>query len=307
MATRERIHGEIQERLAAREARKPSRRRRILAEVLAAAVALVIALGGITLLLSRNALPGDALYGIKRAGENAELGLAFGDSAKGQKHLQFAASRLDELKALGDKNSGAYRSALTDFRREATAGTAELTQLATQGSGAQLDQLRSWSVAQNGELVAIRQAAPAEAQAEFTSSEELLDRIEARALLLMARLDCFRITTGVPDELGAVPQPGACEPSAGTARPEPVVPGPAAPTTGLPPDSGAVVALSPTTSATSQPTPALPPSTGRSGPSVVYPPVVTPTSPRAPAKPVPAAPVISIPPLLPGLPGVGIG
>lgn len=280
----------------------------MLADVLAAAVALVIALGGIGLLLSHNALPGDALYGVKRASENAELGLTFGDSAKGQKLLQFAANRLDELKALGGKDSAVYRTTFADFRSEASAGTAKLTQLATQGSGDQLMQLRSWSVAQNAKLTDLGHAVPDGMRPDFTASAGLLDRIEARAEMLMARLDCFRITTGVADELGAVPQPGNCEPpdSALAGRPPDVpVPAPAAPSV-EPPSGRMVVTVEPPVSRTSQPTASLPPSAPGQAPTAVYPPVVAPTSPRMPDTSVRPIPVISIPPLLPGLPGVGI-
>ena len=38
---------------------------------------------GMSLLLSRDALPGDALYGIKRTAESASLGLTFGDESQG--------------------------------------------------------------------------------------------------------------------------------------------------------------------------------------------------------------------------------
>lgn len=307
-ATRERIHSDILECLAEQERRKPSRRRRILAEVLAAAVALAIALGGIGMLLSKNALPGDALYGIKRAGESAELGLAFGDSAKAQKHLRFASNRLDELKSLGQANPAAYQSTLADFQREARIGTAELTQLATQGSGQQLDQLRTWSLEQRGKLLAAQSAIPAAALDQFTSSAELLTRIEARAQTLMARLDCFEITTGATDDLGAVPQSGSCGPSVqAVTGQQPPLPLPVPPGYEQAPARQTATSTAPTVLTDAQPTGPVAPSTGSQAPTAVSSPLLAPVNPRMPTTTSSQPPLISIPPLLPGLPGVGIG
>ncbi|GAB3009194.1 DUF5667 domain-containing protein [Amycolatopsis acidiphila] len=307
-ATRERIHTGILERLTEQERRRPGRRRRIVAEVLAAAVALAIALGGVGMLLSKDALPGDALYGIKRAGESAELGLAFGDSAKAQKHLEFAANRLDELKELGTANPRAYESTLADFQREARAGTAELTGAATQGSGQPLDQLRSWSLDQRAKLLATRSAIPQAALTQFTSSAELLSRIEARAQTLLARLNCQQITTGETDDLGAVPQSGSCEPPTDAVRgQQPLLPLPAPPRSEPAPAQQMTSSVTPIAPSTPSPTSPLPPSTGGQAPPVFSPPVLAPTSPRLPTPTVPQPPLISIPPLLPGLPGVGIG
>lgn len=307
-AARERIHDAILERLAEEQRRKPSRRRRIIAEVLAAAVALAIALSGIGMLLSRNALPGDALYGIKRAGESAELGLAFGDSAKAQKHLEFASNRLDELKELGGAGASAFQATLADFQQEARTGTAELTRVATQGSGQQLDQLRSWSLDQRAKLLAARPEIPPAALAQFTTSAELLSRIEARAQTLMARLDCFQITTGATDDLGAVPQSGSCEPPSDAVRgQQPPVPLPVPPSTGSAPARQTATSATPTASSDAEPTGPVPPSSGAQAPPVFSPPVLAPTNPRPPTTTSSQPPLISLPPLLPGLPGVGIG
>ncbi|MTD56720.1 DUF5667 domain-containing protein [Amycolatopsis pithecellobii] len=303
-AARQRMRGAILGRL--RHDDRPSRRRRILAEVLAAAVALVIALSGLGLVLSDRALPGDALYGVKRAGESAELGLAFGDSAKAQKHLEFASNRLDELAALGPSALVAYESTLADFQREAAAGTAELTRLATQGSGDELVQLRSWSLAQQAKLLAARPAVPSAALGRFTSSAELLNRIEARAQTLMARLDCFRITTTETDELGAIPESGSCMPPADTTPAgRPPVPRP------VPPSREQLPARQNPTSATPvRPSSAsvIPPPPSTQAPPAIDGPVIAPTSQRQPTTTTsPPPPLISVPPLLPGLPGVGIG
>ncbi|MDX6268071.1 MAG: hypothetical protein QOD70_2811, partial [Frankiales bacterium] len=67
--------------------------------VTAGAMASVIALTGVGVAASRS-LPGQPFYAVKRVGEGLQLDLASGDTAKGTKHLEFAATRLREVKAL---------------------------------------------------------------------------------------------------------------------------------------------------------------------------------------------------------------
>jgi hypothetical protein len=70
--------------------------------LVAAGTALAITTGGAaaTAVASTDALPGDALYDVKRAVENVQLALATSDLAKGERHLQIAATRLDEVAKL---------------------------------------------------------------------------------------------------------------------------------------------------------------------------------------------------------------
>jgi hypothetical protein len=63
------------------------------------AMAAVVALTGVGVASSRS-LPGQPFYGIKRASEALQLELAGSDTAKGTKHLEFAATRLREVQAL---------------------------------------------------------------------------------------------------------------------------------------------------------------------------------------------------------------
>ena len=50
---------------------------------------------------SGDAIPGDALYGVKRSAEQAQLALAGSDVSRGQLNLEFAKKRLAEAGALG--------------------------------------------------------------------------------------------------------------------------------------------------------------------------------------------------------------
>jgi uncharacterized protein DUF5667 len=307
-AARERIRSGILERFSEPERRAPSRRRRVLANVLAAAVVVLVALGGIGLLLSKDALPGHPLYDIKRAGESAELGLAFGDSATAEKYLKFAATRLDELAALGPADPAAYISTLIDFQREAATGTAQFIMLAVQNGQRQLEQLVSWAREQQGKLAAAQPAIPAAARPQFTSSAELVTRIENRAQALTGRLDCFRITSGEADDLGALPDTSPCRPPAETFAGGPrLVP----PPTTLAPESASSPPVStsarPSDPAPSHRTSQSPPSSGTAAPPAAGPTTVAPRSARSTTTTSPQPPVSSLPPLLPGLPGVGIG
>jgi hypothetical protein len=307
-AARERIRSDVLKRLDEGTKPAPSRRRRALAEVLAAAVAILIALGGIGLLMSKNALPGDPLYGIKRVGESAELGLTFGDSGKAQKHLEFASNRLDELRALGQADPADYRSSLADFQREARAGTEAFTVLAMQNGGPQLDELRTWAQAQSAKLTAAQSAIPAPAVGQFASSTELLNRIDARVQNLISRLNCTEITSGRTDDLGALPEAGGCQspPAAATSGGQPPLPLPTQPGIESAPLQPPATTPSPVPS-DARPTGELPPSSGLPVPTAVNPPITVPATSRPPTTTTSRPPLISIPPLLPGLPGVGIG
>ncbi|WP_052675100.1 DUF5667 domain-containing protein [Amycolatopsis orientalis] len=308
--TRQRIHAEIAGRLA--EAEAPSKRRgHTLANLAAAAVALVLALGGFTLLLSKDALPGDPLYGIKRAGESAALGLTFDEQEKAKKHLEFATNRVGELDELTrqEASTEAYFTGLADFESDLRAGVSQLTAVVTdQGGQSRLTELRTWARQQSDRLGLQVERAPAGARDKFAAARVLLDRVQARTTDLGSRLVCYTITTGSSDELGAVPAAGDCvrDPGAPDAVMPPVtVPTPSSSPSGapspssVPPSSGVD---------TANPTGPLTPPTGGTPPPVV----ATPPRTQNPPLPVPTSitpppPLISIPPLIPGLPPITIG
>lgn len=80
---------------------------------------------------SSDALPGDSLYGLKRGMEDLKLGMADGDSDKGEVYLDHASTRLNEARRLmergrsGDldhESLGEVRRALSGMRHDATEG-----------------------------------------------------------------------------------------------------------------------------------------------------------------------------------------
>jgi hypothetical protein len=288
-----------------------------------AALALVLSLAGMSLLLARDALPGDALYGIKRTAETASLGLTFGDEPKALKHLEFAAARVNEIETLAqrypnpaDAPVGGYLTALSDFDNDAAAGSRQLIALATRNDGRQLESLREWARQQANRLDAVSARLPAAARNREGATLALLSKIAQRSDALLGRMQCYQITTGSFDDIGALPATGQCEriPGAPPAAPapgasvdprtplpgqslntpaQPPQPQPQQPTAQLPgqtlPPLLPTVPGLPTTTA-----PGAPPASGAPQPPVVVP------------LPVPL-PTIELPPLLPGVPGVRIG
>lgn len=92
--------------------------------VLAGSAAALTAFAGVGLGASRS-LPGDPLYGMKRATEDVQLAVTFGAEAKGKRHLEFARTRLDEVEALVGRSS-----ALSDFMPGAAGALGPLTEAA---------------------------------------------------------------------------------------------------------------------------------------------------------------------------------
>ncbi|XVV03454.1 DUF5667 domain-containing protein [Actinosynnema sp. CA-248983] len=198
---------------------------------LAAALCLVLSLTGMSLLLSRDALPGDALYGVKRTAESASLGLTFGEESKGYKRLEFAAARISEMETLVDRYRdsgggplGGYLTALADFDADAAAGSRVLAAYGSNSDQRVLTGLRDWAVSQTSRLGDLRGRLPAQAATRAGTSLDLLDRIARRAADLSARTGCATVTTGQVDDVGPVPATGECAPPSTDPSPVPTEP-----------------------------------------------------------------------------------
>ncbi|ONI82466.1 hypothetical protein ALI22I_41055 [Saccharothrix sp. ALI-22-I] len=188
-----------------------------LAVSLAAALCLLFSLAGMSLLLSQDALPGDALYGVKRTAESASLGFTFGEDSKGYKRLEFAAARVAEIETLADRYResdggplGGYLTALTDFDADAAAGSRVLAAFGSNSDQRALEELRDWATSQATRLAELRGSLPAEAADRAGTSLDLLDRIAQRASALHARANCMSVTSGQVDQVGPVPDEGEC-------------------------------------------------------------------------------------------------
>ncbi|HWO62111.1 MAG TPA: DUF5667 domain-containing protein, partial [Umezawaea sp.] len=287
------------------EPRRSSARGR-LAVAAAAALCLVLSLAGMSLLLSRDALPGDALYGMKRTAESASLGFTFGDESKALKRLEFATARLAELETLVDKYGtdgplGAYLTALTDFDADAAAGSRELAVIGANSDERVLGTLDEWARAQSARLTDLRARLPEAAVTRSAASLGLLTRISQRATDLRARTGCSPVTSGTADDIGPLPATSPC--SSGN-------PVPGSPSTSPP----SVLVSPPAATVPSAPLPPAPPSSvGVPAPNptapVTTPPLLPPITSVLPTVPSVGLPTITIPlPLpLPGLPGITFG
>jgi len=275
-----------------------------LAIVTGAFAVLALLLGG-AVWMSKDTVPGDALYGLKRASENAELGMTSGTTDRSKTLLKFAKNRTNEvLQLLGQPTA----MALTDGPNAAggvSASTASLirdtlgsadddlrqaskllgTQSVRSDSAKPLNVLTSWGPGQTKRFDRIVEHVPAGSLHDrAVASADLLDRALARAAALQTMAGCSSLDTASSDDLGPVP-PNLCEPA-------PVAPGgPSAPASG------------PSGSATNKP---AKPNTGTEAPATSVPQVGGGTGTQGPAAPggrsTPATTEPNAPSLTPSVP-----
>lgn len=254
-----------------------------LAVAAAAVLCLLLSLTGMSVLLSRDALPGDPLYGVKRTTESASLGLTFDDESRALKHLEFAASRVAEMETLADRTAApaAQLTALADLDADAVEGARQLTTYATSSDETALPALRDWALAQYVKLGTLRPRLPEDAGAHADTTMWLLASIAQRAHDLAARSGCTTMTSGNSDPLGPLPARGECasaatDPNSSGRNPSSVQP---APSGSVAPSDSAPSSTQPTQSAlpgsstppSGQPGTSTPPTSGKAGITIPLP------------------------------------
>jgi hypothetical protein len=272
---------------------------------LVAAVLVLIALASMTVVFSRGALPGDSLYGVKRASEDAELQFARGDEARGWKYLGLARTRAQEVNDLTGRQVTAtvFTSTLSVMDQQTTEGVRLLNGVgAGRGDDALLSREQTWAVDQYGILLGLVVRLPASVQPDAVDSMLLLRRIVERVVLLRDSLGCGCLATSGSDNLGPLP----CVPCAARTSGTPPAATSASSVPGVPtttPTPGAPGSTRPVPSGTASAPPA------RSGGGGVTIPVPVPTGGGGIPVPVPTGgggrrPVpTSVPlPTVPGLP-----
>lgn len=166
----------------------PVNRRQRRISIAAAAFVVIGGTAGVAA-AAESALPGDALYPLKRGIESAKVSLNSSDSGKGQDLLRQASTRLDEVDGLiaGDESAEQITHTLASFQRSATDG-ADLLFIAYQRDGDPQDisRLRAMIGSQMNTLNELSDKAPAGSQPAFDSSRALLADLDQQARVLCA-------------------------------------------------------------------------------------------------------------------------
>jgi hypothetical protein len=182
-----------------------------------AAMVLALALAGAGILASRDALPGDGLYTVKRVSESAGLALTFDEMSRAQRHLDLASTRLGEVEQLvatdpkvTTEDPELVTSAIQEFDDSTGEGARILLTDEDAGNAEARDDLRSWAAEQSARLTQLQPALPAGAETEDALA--LLSRVAGRTAALQGQSACTTPPAGV-DDLGPVP---SCEPAGAT-------------------------------------------------------------------------------------------
>jgi hypothetical protein len=189
------------ERLTVRPTRNPRERR------VAIAIGTVAVIGATTSMAyaSQSAIPGDALYPLKRAIENTETGFSRGDDAKGQAMLGNASTRLhevDELSQQKDPDSALVVRTLDTFTSEATDASNHLLAAHEQdGDPASIRQLHQFTQASIDQLSELASVVPQSADAALQNAAAALMDIDAAATHVCP--DCGTGLTELPPTLVA--------------------------------------------------------------------------------------------------------
>lgn len=197
---------------------------RIATATVAVLTTFALLLGG-AMWVSKKSLPGDTLYGLKRASERLQLATAGSSMAKAQDYLDFATTRAQEVHDLLQRADGTaagdgpqaggvdagtaqlITSTLASADSDVKSATALLAQQAVQKkSSAPLSTLTKWAPGQLSRLHAIGQAMPTTAlQQRAASSSSLVTAAVNRANALAPDLGCSCLSNAPTDSLGPKP------------------------------------------------------------------------------------------------------
>ncbi|WP_309238616.1 DUF5667 domain-containing protein [Actinoplanes aureus] len=151
---------------------------------------------------SESASPGDALYGVKRSTERAQLAIAGSDVTRGQLSLDFARNRLTEAVAM-DGEDPAFGRVLDDMDADTRKGVRLLTTSAVAHKDTKpLTTLDGFVDGQRDAFApALDGLSPANRDRALTSLA-LLEDVTGRTEALRNGVRCERITPAGSDELG---------------------------------------------------------------------------------------------------------
>ncbi|MET8257412.1 DUF5667 domain-containing protein [Micromonospora sp. NPDC005553] len=184
-----------------------ARRARARGAILVGIAAGAIAVSGISA-ASENAVPGDALYGMKRSTERAQLALASSDISRGQLFLDFARTRVGEAAKLRGDRIG-YSAVLDDMDADSRQGVRLLTSAAVQrAEPGSLDTLNTFVSSQRRAVRGLLDGSTRVDRERTQRSLVLLDSIRERSDDLRAAIACGLPAPTASDALG--PNPNTC-------------------------------------------------------------------------------------------------
>jgi hypothetical protein len=214
-------------------------------QIATAVVAVCALLLGGAVWMSRKAVPGENLYGLKRASERVQLAFDTDDTSRAHDRLEFARTRVDEVKTLWTRATsqalGEHATAsggvnartaqlidetLSSADADVTSAARTLNDQAVRnGSTNPLQTITSWAPSQLDLLAAIRSQMPAGSLYDrATASWQVVHAASTRSADLRPQVGSGCAKTTVTDRFGHVP----C-----TARPK-SVPAPTAPPSSQP-------------------------------------------------------------------------
>lgn len=168
----------------------PTVRRQRRVSIAAAAFVVIGGTAGVAA-ASESALPGDALYPLKRGIESAQVSLNSSDSGRGQDMLRVAGTRLSEAEALINKHEDAslITTTLASFE-DSAAGGADLIFVEYQANGEseEISRLRALLGSQLTKLDGLSPEAPEGARDAFAKARALLADLDQQASVLCG--DC---------------------------------------------------------------------------------------------------------------------
>ncbi|MEZ0577821.1 DUF5667 domain-containing protein [Nocardioides sp. MH1] len=145
----------------------------------------IVAATGSMAMASQAALPGDVLYPVKRAIENAHTNLQSDDAAKAETLLSHAQTRLDEAKQLTAEGADAstVASTLQDFTDQSSQATElVLDDYAATGDESGIGDLRSFASESMGELDQLGDVVPSDARSALITAAQSVMQADSAAL-----------------------------------------------------------------------------------------------------------------------------
>lgn len=231
---------------------------------IAAGTVALIGAGSSMAVAAQDALPGDALYPIKRVIEGAQSTLTVDEVSKGETLLANASGRLSEISALQARNSAegtaAMPDTLDDFSVQAdNAADVLLSEYARTGDRDAVTELRTFTAESMDTLVELGADLPSSARTALEHAAQVLKQIDDRAVA--ACPECGGGIDEVPQMFQRSFSDGLTSPATTSTAP-PVVITPIAPST---PKSGTGGNRGGSTPSGDATTPALPTDGGTGG------------------------------------------